>query len=143
MEELDTVRPRRYYNEIKKVVKQDCALDGKRGLAEYIHDNKLKSKVYKLTPDVQYHKHDVYGVMVAHITEPLTDNEIAELKDYCSGQFSDGFGEHFEQQEIAVDGGNIYVHFWNSEDYYIKTEDEMNAPEQVQDQQIGGPALSM
>lgn len=64
-------------------------------------------------------------------------------RPFPSGQFSDGFGEHFEQQQIAVDGGNIYVHFWNSEDYYIKTEDELAGQEQSQEQQMGGPELSM
>ncbi len=40
-------------------------------------------------------------------------------------QFSDVWGESFEQHEIQVSGGEIYVRFRNSEEYYIKTEDEM------------------
>lgn len=144
IDELDTVRPGKYYNEIKKALKQDCAMDGKRGLAQYLHDDALKSKIYQLSPDIEYHEGTVYGVMIVKITEPLTENELNELKDYCTGQFSDGFGEHFEQQEIAVDGGNIYVHFWNSsEEYDIKTEDELLGQERSQTLEMEGPTLSM
>lgn len=65
------------------------------------------------------------GVAVIKMTKPLTKTEIDDLKDYVTGQFSDGWGESFEQHEIQVSGGEIYVHFWDSEEYYIKTEEEM------------------
>ena len=65
------------------------------------------------------------GVAVIKMTKPLTQTEIDDLKDYVTGQFSDGWGESFEQREIQVSGGEIYVHFWDSEEYYINTDEEM------------------
>lgn len=65
------------------------------------------------------------GVAVVRLTKPLDEAELNDLKDYITGQYSDGWGESFEQHEIQSDGKEIYVHFWNSENYYIKTGEEM------------------
>ena len=42
------------------------------------------------------------------------------LTDYITGQFSDGWGEGFEQDELSVDGDPIYASFWNDEDWQIR-----------------------
>ena len=100
--------------------------DGERGLASYFgKDNISRNKVYSIKPDVEMVRDTMMGVVAIKMTKPLTQTEIDDLKDYVTGQFSDGWGESFEQHEIQVSGGQIYVHFWDSEEYYINTDEEM------------------
>ena len=66
-----------------------------------------------------------FGVVDVQLTDPLTDEEEADFKDWISGQNSDGLGEGFEQREINTDDGLLSVHFWNpGDDYYVDNEEE-------------------
>ncbi|HBO65232.1 MAG TPA: hypothetical protein DD628_00915 [Clostridiales bacterium] len=66
-----------------------------------------------------------FGVVEVQLTDPLTDEEEADFKDWISGQNSDGLGEGFEQHEINTDDGLLSVHFWNpGDDYYVDNEEE-------------------
>ena len=56
-----------------------------------------------------------------------TDAETEILTDWLSGQNSDGYGEHFEQQPIDTADGDLYVSFWNTGDNYsLMTRDELD-----------------
>ena len=103
------------------------------------HQNHKRSLFhqYSIKPDIERVNDVMMGVVAIKMTEPLSQGEIDDLKDYITGQFSDGWGESFEQQAIQVDGNQIYVHFWNSEEYFIKTEEEM-ATEQEQEFEMEG-----
>lgn len=131
---------RYYFNDIRKKVRESLLEDGERGLAKYLDtDNKCKNKVYSIKPDIERVENTLMGVAVIKMTKPLSETEIDDLKEYVTGQFSDGWGESFEQHEIQVSGGEIYVHFWNSEEFYIKTEEEM---EQTQTMNEGIQGMS-
>ena len=67
----------------------------------------------------------LYGKVDVFLTEELTAEETEAVKDWISGQNSDGLGEGFEQQEIRVAGLTFSVSFWNpSDDYCIYDEAE-------------------
>jgi len=111
-----------------QIEKDNSYFDTPRMLAEYIHDDKLNSKVDSMIPTVEEHCGRLWGAMVMQLSDTLTPDDIVELKDYISGQNSDGYGEGLEQHEIRVSGGELYVSFWNTgKDYAIYTQEEFAA----------------
>ncbi|NBI18875.1 hypothetical protein D1841_15245 [Neglecta sp. X4] len=67
------------------------------------------------------------GRIDCHLKEPLTAEEMADLREEILGQCSDGLGEGFEQRPIETDEGDLYVSYWNSsDDYFLCTEDELD-----------------
>ena len=71
---------------------------------------------------------ELYGTVTATLSAPLTESEEAELKDYITGQNSDGLGEVFEQRDIEIPEGVMNVHFWEaSNDYEVLNTDEFCA----------------
>ena len=125
-----------HWREIKEKVAESMQEDGERGLAKYFwKDDSCRHKVYSIKPDVELRNEKLMGVAVIKMTKPLEEEELESLKDYITGQFSDGWGEGFEQHEINVGNGEIYVHFWDSCNYYIHTEEEMEAMEDMEQNQ--------
>ncbi len=107
------------------IAKENLHFENDRGLAEYIHDKALKEKVYSLYPTVEVVDGELWGVMAAGLKDTLSGEETAALIDYVCGQNSDGYGEGFEQRPIKTPDGEIYVSFWNHENYSLKLEQEM------------------
>ena len=95
-------------------------------LAEYVGNHSgLKDKLAFVEWNVEEVRGTLYGRIDCYITEELTPVETESLRDAIEGQNSDGFGEGFEQREIRIDEGDLYVSFWNSGDsYFLETEDE-------------------
>lgn len=53
----------------------------------------------------------LYGCTTLILKEELEDWELEELCEFVSIQYSDGWGEGFEQRDIPADGGIIRVYF--------------------------------
>ena len=80
----------------------------------------IKEKVVSAVPSVKESDGVLYGCTTLELKEYLEAEELSELCEYLTGQYSDGWGEGFEQQEIQVDGGELYVHFWQPKDYLFE-----------------------
>lgn len=112
------------------IYKIEEALEGYQAhdicMAEYIGNHSgIKDKLSFVEWNVEEVRGTLYGRIDCHITEELTPEEIESLRDAICGQNSDGFGEGFEQHEIEIDEGDLYVSFWNSGgNYFLETEDE-------------------
>lgn len=80
----------------------------------------IKEKVVFAVPSVKESDGVLYGCTTLELKEYLEAEELSELCEYLTGQYSDGWGEGFEQQEIPVEGGELYVHFWQPRDYLFE-----------------------
>lgn len=122
------------------IARENRHFENDRGLAEYLDDGPLKEKVHSLYPSVEVYDGELWGVMTAGLTEPLSGEETAKLLDYVVGQNADGYGEGFEQRPIKTPDGEIYVSFWDSgKNYSVKPEQEFK--NSSPDLGYGGPVL--
>lgn len=110
------------------ILKERMDGEEQRGLMTYYHEtDSVNDKVQSLLVDVEVVGGRLWGVATLKLTEPLTPEETSTLKDYLTGQYSDGFGEGFEQREIKTGNGELYVSLWSHEDsFFIDTQREFS-----------------
>lgn len=77
----------------------------------------VKAKVLSAIPSVELRDGELMGCTTVRLKESLNDVEMKALQEYLRGQFSDGWGEGFEQREIQTADGVLYVHFWDAEPF--------------------------
>lgn len=110
--------------------------EDQRGLMRYYDDHdSVNAKVSKYVFNVELVEGELMGVAVLTLNDELTPKELEKIKENVTGQASDGWSEGFEQREISTDMGDVYVSFWNSDNWFIKTAEEMGIEE---NQKIGG-----
>ena len=117
-----------YAEEIAETIENEyCVGEEPRGLMHYFDRSLVVAeKVMSAYPKVEIVDGEVYGVLECKVSEALTEHDIEVLKEYWTGQMSDGWGEGFEQHPILVEDGEIYVSFWNSENFWnVMTEEEL------------------
>ena len=99
--------------------------EGDEDMATYFRDTPLKAKIESMKWGFESVNNSLWGVVDVALNSEITQEEDEEIKDYITGQNSDGLGEGFEQQDISVDEGILNVHFWKwSDDYQIYSEEE-------------------
>ena len=112
--------------EIEEVLEREQSPDEELG--DYITDNPtVNEKLVSAVWSIEDIGGTLYGRIDCRSAAGFTPEEIEVLRDGIIGQNSDGFGEHFEQQPIHTDEGDLYVSFYHGgDDYYVRTQDEMD-----------------
>ena len=109
-----------YADAVDEAVKKDI-VDFDGDLMQYYHeDDSVRSKVVSAVPSVEIHGNKLCGCLNVELQGSLNEGEQAVLCDYISGQYSDGWGEGFEQRDIRVEDGTLAVHFWQDHDFELK-----------------------
>ena len=116
------------------IERENCEGEEARGLMHYFDESReVAAKVVSAHPKVADVDGELYGVLECKIRDPLTEEEIKILKDFWTGQMSDGWGEGFEQQPLTVEDGEIYLSFWSRKSFWsVMTERELIGEQQVQ-----------
>ena len=130
---------RSYQWAVEEALEADTA-DDEMDMAEFFdEDDGVKAKLVSAKWGVEAYRGRLFGKIECSLKEELTDVETEILTDWISGQNSDGYGEHFEQQPIDTEDGDLYVSFWNSGDNYsIMTRDELDEYIDNQGMTMGG-----
>lgn len=112
-----------YAEEIEKAVKAYTD-NGTEDLMKYFYESDyVKQHVRSLVPSVEIWHGRLYGCTTVRADEDLSEPGWDKLMDYLAGQYSDGWGEGFEQREIETEDGLLYVHFWQDHDFDFTVEE--------------------
>lgn len=106
-----------YETAIRDAVENDTHDFGGDLMQYYHEDDSVRNKVITAVPSVEVHGNKLCGCLTVELKEPLLDDEQNVLCNYISGQYSDGWGEGFEQRDIRVDDGTLAVHFWQEDGF--------------------------
>ena len=96
------------------IEKEKERLDDGGNLAPYIDSSlpRLRENVLRIEPDVVVYEGKLCGCAIVELKQELNERDWNSLFNYISGQYSDGWGEGFEQGDIPVADGVLNVHFW-------------------------------
>lgn len=107
-------------------------------LAEYAdeyHGDSYYKKLKSVKMGLEVYNGKLYGLATCTVSDDWNDTDTEQLKEYLTGQYSDGWGEGFEQREIFKtdesyndtydDTTYVYVSFWQDKGFKIMTEAEL------------------
>ena len=131
-----------YADAVNEAVKKNIA-DFNGDLMQYYHeDDSVRRKVVSAVPSVEICSNKLCGCLTVELKETLLNDEQTVLCNYISGQYSDGWGEGFEQRDIRVEDGTLAVHFWQEDGFkmtpsFEKIQDHMQMTQRPKMQLIG------
>lgn len=124
--EIDNMFLLEYQDDIQEAVECYQSIDD---MAQFFkRSDSVKEKLASAVWSVDEVDGKLYGRVNVRLKEPLTEEETNILKEWITGQNSDGLGEGFEQRAVEIEEGDLYVSFWHSgDDYFVYSQEEMDA----------------
>ena len=119
----------------EEVIREELERYGEDDLMQYFDGSEsIQGKIQSAVVTIENKDGILYGCTKLELNEFLSQEELQEFTEYITGQYSDGWGEGFEQRDIKVDGGTLNVHFWHPDMeqpkmYEKKTEQIPTKPE--------------
>ena len=95
----------------------------KKGVRKWIRSEQLSAEKPTWSwaaPPSGSPSHCQLWVAECQLLRGLTTKEMDTLKQYITGQASDGWGEGFEQRVIRVAEESLNVHMWNNDEWSLK-----------------------
>ena len=137
--EVDNSFLRCYEWDIEELIEKELSGMNEDMKDFFYDDDNAQKKMVTVMWGVEEKNGVLYGKTEIKLREPLTPEEKEKVRDWVSGQNSDGFGEGLEQRPIETEDGDLYVSMWNSDNYFIYDSDEFE--EYLSQQQNGGMTL--
>ena len=114
-------------------IREELERYGEDDLMQYFDGSEsIQGKIQSAVVTIENQEGTLYGCTKLELKEFLNPEELKELGDYITGQYSDGWGEGFEQQDIQVEEGILNVHFWNSRMERAKMQEETKTQNETQ-----------
>lgn len=136
--EIDNMFLLEYKDDIREAVEWEQSIGD---MAQFFkRSDSVKEKLASAVWSVDERDAKLYGRVNVRLKEPLTEEETNILKEWITGQNSDGLGEGFEQRAVEIEEGDLYVSFWHSgDDYFVYSQEEMDAYiHEQREMQMGG-----
>ena len=124
---------------IHEALEQERQQDVRDIACWFQEDRILREKLVSIRWNVEEYRHRLFGRIECSLKQEMTEQEDGILREWITGQNSDGWGEHFEQCPLDTEDGQLYVSFWHGgNDYAILTHDELDAYIENQGMKMGG-----
>ena len=104
-----------HFNTIRMAVESD---EYATRLKEYIYDDDLEEKVDSIKIAVILKNNKIYSEATVTVTDDFDEDgkDMTNLKNYIEGQYSDGWGEGFEQHEFDDFWEEEETEYWDDEE---------------------------
>lgn len=114
-----------YEEKIREAIREFDRKAPKRGLAEYLDNQLLATKIVSMRPSVEKRDGTLWGVLEIKSKGELSEEELAEGMKQWDTQKGDGWGEGFSTCSILVNRGVLHVSYTQGTEFIVKTTESL------------------
>ena len=116
-----------YRYDINDLIEEYQDRDVEDILEYYDGDAGAKAKLVSAQWSTEIVDGTLYGKVDLRLREELTEDELTSVKDWITGQNSDGAFESLEDHPIDSEDGKLSISLWHGgNDYFVSTRDELD-----------------